>query len=172
MAEAVGLAASIIAIVTIATQVTATSSKFYNSVRDRKERILELTNAVNNIGSILKDIQNLIEKNRLDTALVESLVRLSKEDGPLEGCQKLLEKVIEKLEGAARKRAFLKWPLTEKELETSVQGLEGYKTSFITALSLTSMYVPQLLSLNDEVWTAWGRDLFYLPSYLGKYWET
>ncbi|KAF3935193.1 hypothetical protein ABW20_dc0110251 [Dactylellina cionopaga] len=143
MAEAIGLVASIIAVLTIGTQITVTSAKFYNFVKDRKEKIIQLTNAVGNIGSILKDIQNLIEENRLDTTF-ESLAMLGKEDGPLEGCLRLLEKLTEKLEGAARKRAFVKWPLTEKELEALLQCLEEYKTTFITALSLTSMYVPEL----------------------------
>ncbi|KAK6537180.1 hypothetical protein TWF694_011377 [Orbilia ellipsospora] len=147
MAEAIGLAASIIAVVTLGTQITVISARLYNTVKDRKERIVQLTNAVGNIGSILRDIQNLTEKNRLDTSSVESLAMLGKECGPLEGCRLLLEKLTETLEGAARKRAIMKWPFTEKELEVSLRNLEEYKTTFITALTLTSM---KLLGDLDE----------------------
>ncbi|KAF3933962.1 Delta-latroinsectotoxin [Dactylella cylindrospora] len=148
MAEVAGVAASVIAMVTVTTQIIALTSKFYISATERKGRILELANAVQSISSILKDIHKLAEQDAGKSS--SSFKALQSDKGPLNDCYALLKKIERTLEEASSGRAsVLKWPIKEKELDSALERLEQYKTILITTLSLESMRI--LGSIDDRL---------------------
>ena len=94
MAEALGVAASIIAVIQISEQVAA-AYKYFTSARDTKNDILAVLNAVSGLKNVLDHLHSLIEGNS-DSQLFH-LPHLSSLDEPLKACEVVLERLGSKL---------------------------------------------------------------------------
>jgi hypothetical protein len=140
MAEAVGLAASIIAVLTVAAQVSVLTSQFLNSMKGRKEKVLRLRNSVIGISTTLEKARILTIDLKDNPKLVSSLLEWN-ENGLLKDCHHLLAELQKKLDNAVtRKMAIFIWPIVEKEMDAYMDSLETYKTSFISAMTVELLY--------------------------------
>lgn len=139
MAEAIGLATSIICIIQLTGQVGALSWGYIGSVRDAPKAIHVLLDELSGFGKVLRTVLEYAESNSgKPTALDE----LGGEDGPLQKCAEELSNLQIRLELKSGIRGVintLKWPLKADETSRYISGIERYKSLFSLALTVDNM---------------------------------
>jgi len=144
MAEAIGLTASIIAIL----ELSGKAIKYLQSVKDAREDRRRLLNEVVNAASLLSLLKIRLEAHedpRNDpSSPLEALSLLMVEDGPLYHFQSLLAHLVSKLQpGDAKgikKLKELLWPFRQAEYKEIIDSLERYKTCFLLAIQNDHLY--------------------------------
>jgi len=155
MAEAIGLTASIIAIL----ELSGKAIKYLQSVKDAQEDRKRLLNEVVNAASLLSLLKIRLETHQdpqsgLGSPL-ETLNLLMVEDGPLYHFQSLLAHLVDKLQpddakGVKKLRELL-WPFKQAEYKEIIQCLERYKTCFLIAIQNDHLY-DQSLTLTSALY--------------------
>lgn len=138
MAEALGIAASIIAVLQLTGKLTSVGYGYIGGVRRAAKDLGELLQGLGSLSGVLLSLQNYVDANPGSVALQ----KLGDPDGPLRGCAKELEELISKLtprDGWKGKIDGLKWPLKEKEISQYVLRIERHKSLFIFALTADQM---------------------------------
>ena len=158
MAE-IGLAASIVGLLTLAGQVTAISYKYFKGVENASRDVKELTNELASLSGILAALQTCLS---MDGTLEFS----AEDDGQnlrqtietsLQQCASVMEELRSKLEiKPTNKRNFTKataeifrslmWPLKEKETKEYVKKLDRFKVTFTLAISVESRATSTVIS--------------------------
>jgi DNA-binding transcriptional MerR regulator len=138
MAEAVGLAASIIAIVELSAKVGKLCVQYSAAAGHARADITRLQSRLKDLNVCLEAAERLLEdpkNSKLATS--QSLV------DSLNACKRELSEVQDRLDpGSARKamRRFglraLKWPFDSKEMNTVVSNLEHYKQTITLCLQV------------------------------------
>ncbi|KAF1959379.1 hypothetical protein CC80DRAFT_524019 [Byssothecium circinans] len=135
-------AASVIAVVDISAKVASLCLQYSVEVKHAKGDIERLHRKVNDTKIILKKLQQLLDKQgKSQLPTTNTLL------DPLQTCSqelKELEATLQaKLEPSGRRKAMqrfglraLKWPLTSKEVEKTVQNLKKYGHTFSLALQV------------------------------------
>lgn len=145
MAEALaalGVAASVIAVIQISEQVVSACYQYYKTTKDAKKEIIDVINVVSGLKSTLENLRHLLDDNDQDSRLShhKSLV------GALKACEEALKQLASKLgikiEGDLNtdniKVNFKKkmmWPWKEKEVGKILAVIEKHKSTFILALT-------------------------------------
>ncbi|RYP61640.1 hypothetical protein DL771_010059 [Monosporascus sp. 5C6A] len=138
MAEAVGLAASVIAIIELSAKVANLCLEYSNAVRNARDDITCLRTRLEDLGTTLQGIQHLLDgRNNQELAMSRKLV------DSLGDCTSELAQLQSRLDpGKARKamrrfglRAF-KWPFDSKEVSGIVSNLEHYKQTIMLCLQV------------------------------------
>lgn len=131
-------AASIIAVIDISAKIATLCFKYSTAVKHAKDDIERVQRKLDDIVHILKQLQQLLE--RQDKTALSTTRGLS---GSLEECLKELKLLQAKLEpGKTRKTMSrvglraLKWPFTSKEVNKIVLNLEQYVQTFGSALQI------------------------------------
>jgi hypothetical protein len=147
MAEAVGLAASIIAVVEICRNVFTLAKNYLNTVQDAPQAL----QAVLTETSALKNIFESLGCTHSSQTLPPYIQKLGVPNGPIEGCRRCvaeLEKLVDTgvphtaPRGKRRKvqETFtsLAWPLKESKAKKLCDELLQYKNTIVLELSLES----------------------------------
>ncbi|KAH7146859.1 hypothetical protein B0J13DRAFT_318103 [Dactylonectria estremocensis] len=129
MAEAVGLAGSVIAIIELSAKVSALCLDYSTAVSNARADITRLRSRLDSLGVTFRAVQKLLDGpdgHTLQTSreLVDSL----------QGCTTVLDQVQRRLDpdkaGKAMRRfglRALKWPLDSKEVSDILSRLERHK---------------------------------------------
>ncbi|KAJ3523319.1 hypothetical protein NM208_g12500 [Fusarium decemcellulare] len=138
MAEAVGLAASIIAIVQLSAKVGSLCLKYSGGVKNATRDIAVLRNAVKDLGTTFQGAQKLLERPNSQELATSQELRQS-----LLECQTELEQLRERLApGTTRKTMSkfgfraLKWPFDSKDVQEIITRLERYQRNITSALQI------------------------------------
>ncbi|KAI8715206.1 hypothetical protein NCS52_01027800 [Fusarium sp. LHS14.1] len=138
MAEAVGLAASVIAIIDLSAKVVKLCSDYSTAVGNARADITCLQSQLNDLGEYLKEARRL-----LDDPNSQSLTTSRRLVDSLDGCTSELVQVQTRLDpGKARKtmRRFglraLRWPFDSKEVNGIIANLERYNQTIMRCLQI------------------------------------
>ncbi|KAH7125055.1 hypothetical protein B0J13DRAFT_598998 [Dactylonectria estremocensis] len=138
MAEAVGLAASVIAIIDLSAKVAVLCLQYSTAVGNARADITRLQSRLDDLGTTLQGVQHLLD-NRNNQALTTSRKLVDSVDG----CTSELVQLQSRLDpGKARKtmRRFglraLKWPFDSKEVSDIVSNLERYERTITLGLQI------------------------------------
>jgi hypothetical protein len=144
MAEALGLAASIIAV----SQLTTTVVHYLDGVRNASEDVRSLREELTNTSRILyqlRDLATLFSDSNIPFPAIQTL---QASGGPLEQFKKILEALSSQLgrdeRGFKHVSRLVGWPLRKDEVKEILASLERYKTLFLLALSNDQMQVIML----------------------------
>ncbi|KAF4469884.1 Kinesin light chain [Fusarium albosuccineum] len=141
MAEPVGLAASVIAIINLSAKVVKLCSDYSTAVRNARADITRLQSQLNDLSRCLQGARRLLaDPNNKSLATSRGLV------DSLDGCKSELDQVQTRLDpgkaGKARKtmRRFglrtLKWPFDSKEFSGIISNLERYNQTITWCLQI------------------------------------
>ncbi|KAF3359144.1 Aminomethyltransferase [Verticillium dahliae VDG1] len=138
MAEAVGLAASIIAIIDLSAKVAKLCSDYSTAVGNARTDITRLQSQLGSLGECLQGARRLLnDPNNQSLAASRKLV------DSIDGCTSELVQVQNRLDpGKARKamRRFglraLRWPFDSKEVSGIVSNLERYNQTIMWCLQI------------------------------------
>ncbi|KAG4272704.1 hypothetical protein FPRO04_10446 [Fusarium proliferatum] len=151
MAEAVGLAASIIAIVELSAKVGKLCVQYSTAAGNAKADISRLQTRLKDLNICLEAAQRLLNDPK-NTALATSRSLIDS----LNACETELAEVRDRLDpGSARKamRRFglraLKWPFESKEISTVIANLEHYKQTITLCLQVDQTTI--LLDVSQRV---------------------
>lgn len=140
MAEIVGLAASVIAIVHITEKIISYGYQYISGVNHAPTDIQELMDELSELKKVLIRLQDFIDKNPTSNALQD----LNHQGGLLLVCAKELEKLETKLKPTGKwswkvMQKRLKWPLKEKETFQQISRIGRYKANLLLALATDNM---------------------------------
>ena len=139
--EALGGAASVIAVVQIAGKVWSLCWKYYSDVKEAKSDIERLMGMIQMIQSVFQQVEDLAKgpgatKLHASKPCIERI--------PLELKQEF-ERLLKLLEPSNKRSVMrslgrrLKWPLKKEEVEKTLNLLERHKTTLITAMNCDQM---------------------------------
>ncbi|KAH7124365.1 hypothetical protein EDB81DRAFT_731294 [Dactylonectria macrodidyma] len=138
MAEAVGLATSVIAIIDLSAKVAVLCLQYSTAVGNARADITHLRSRLDDLGTTLQGVQHLLD-NRNNQALATSRKLVDS----IDGCTSELVQLQSRLDpGKARKamRRFglraLKWPFDSKEVSDIVSNLERYERTITLGLQI------------------------------------
>lgn len=142
MAEAIGLAASIIAVVQITGSLVCLGYNYLGGVRDGSNEPRKLVDELHSLAQVLL----VLRDHARDDKLLQStaLQRLNGQNGPLPRCALELKTLQRKLEPKPGLRGIVKyllWPLKEKETLQYIDSIERYKSLFNLALTTDHLWV-------------------------------
>ncbi|KAH8152821.1 uncharacterized protein LAJ45_03047 [Morchella importuna] len=136
MAEAIGLAASIIGVVKITGSLVSLGYNYLGGVRDVSNELRKLVDELHSLAQVLL----VLRDHARDDILLQptALQRLNDQNGPLPRCALELKTLQGKLEPKLGLRGMVKyllWPLKEKETLQYIDSIERYKSLFNLALT-------------------------------------
>jgi FtsZ-binding cell division protein ZapB len=125
MAEIIGLAASIVAIVELSAKVTSLCVKYYSKVKNAVDDIGRLQLEADGLSNTLKHVQQL-----LDSPNGEKLKASQNLHSALDDCRRKLAELVKRLEPGKTHKAMnrvgigaLTWPFNSTEVEDIVKNL-------------------------------------------------
>lgn len=143
MAEAVGLAASVIAIVELSAKLATLCLQYSTSVSRANTEVTNLRTKLNDLSTSLQGLSRLLESQSAGTLPVSQDLTKS-----LDGCMAELTRLQAKLDpGKARKAMHrigfraLKWPFDSKEVNEIVTNLERYQQNMLLCLQVDQTLV-------------------------------
>lgn len=134
MAEAIGLAASLIGIIQLAGLTASISYGYISGVKRAPQDLRDLTDELQALSNVIVTLKIHTDEN---SEIPGSVLHMLEK--PLEACARELEELLEKLKmkGIIDR---LKWPLREKETAQWVERIERHKTFFMFALNTDQMW--------------------------------
>jgi hypothetical protein len=133
MAEAIGIAGSIVGIL----QLTATVLKYLNGVKDASKGCNRILIEVSSVYGLLFNLNNLVERAGSEETSLAMVMSLGVPNGPLvqfESALKRLATHLEPVHGLKKAgRAFIV-PFKKEEVTNILHIIERQKTLFILAL--------------------------------------
>ena len=134
--EALGGAASVIAVVQIAGKVWSLCWKYYSDAKEAKSDIERLMSMIQTMQSVFQQVENLT-KLHASNPLIEKIPSEVKQE--FDRLQKLLEPSNTRSIMRKALRQRLKWPLKKEEVEKILNLLERHKTTLIIAMNCDQM---------------------------------
>ena len=153
MAEAVGLAASIVGLITIASKVTKLCS-YFSEATNAREDIKQLISEVSSLADLLEPLSAPAEASRIsqspDSDSMSQLVNQFTEI--LEQLQGELQAQVKKSDSKTRNlvgslKTSLKWPFKKEDTRDRIQKIERLKTALSLKLQLWVAHI-YILFLN------------------------
>ncbi|RYP11720.1 hypothetical protein DL767_011041 [Monosporascus sp. MG133] len=147
MAEALGVAASVITILQLSARIISACDFYLEARQDMPTIVRSIRIEVNSLRGILEDFDLRDNRSTSELAALPSLQRLAGPDSPIEGCRHTLEELQElvkcdaaSISGSRRKKlsAFfwlLRWPLKEDKARKLLQDVAHYKATINVALN-------------------------------------
>lgn len=136
MADALGIVASVIAILQLTGKLVSLGYDYIGGAIDASKDIRWLLGELHSLSNVLLILQDHARDDK--TLRLTALQTLNGQNGPLEGCRLELQRLQLKLEpktGLRGKMKSLVWPLKEKEIFKHISRLEGHKNLFNLALT-------------------------------------
>jgi hypothetical protein len=132
----IGEAASIVAVIQITAQVVKLCGGYLSEVNDARQDIERLRSKALSLQGVLEHAQRIVEDAKSDRLPASNSVLES-----LKQCVLDLQLLQTKLDPGKRGKIMksfglraMKWPFTKMEFEKTVEMLDGYTTTFNTAL--------------------------------------
>ena len=146
MAEAFGIAGSIVAIVHISRKII----EFIDEVKDASVERLLLRNEISSAASLIEGLGHRVDKAGNGGPQLPAVDALVKSGGPLDQLKKLLDTFAERLAHIDKLRSFksaLTWPLQKKDTQEMLARVQRYNSYILLALQNdhTSVH-PRLVS--------------------------
>lgn len=135
MAEGLAVAASIIAVLQLSSDVVNTVATTYKATEDRNEIMAELSS----ITGVLFHLKNLVESTQDDGNWPIMMVSLASLPGQIAQFQSSLNSLSLKLKPAAGLREFgnsLKWPFQKSHTQDILSALGRQKSDFLMCLGM------------------------------------
>ncbi|WQF83292.1 Putative fungal domain of STAND protein [Colletotrichum destructivum] len=145
--EAVGAAASIVALVEISAKLGRQCVDYIKKVRGSKDEIRRLATENDALAQILKQIQDLLSDDIKSASVRHQLDSSQKLHKNLTSCGKMLQDLTAKLDqepNASRWKRYvgaLKWPLSSTEVSEAISALHRWREMFQTALSIDQVNI-------------------------------
>lgn len=146
MAESLGLASSIVALVQLSASIYSATSKFYREAKEAKSRIGALATQTRNLSGVLQNLSLLASSPLFDDAGVSAS---DFRDTYIESCHNTLYKIkrtLDKAQGdfesGSQKRVItrsLKWPFASQETKDLITELSHHQDVLHLALSAETM---------------------------------
>ena len=140
--EALGGAASVIAVVQLAGKLWSLCWKYYSDAKDAKSDIERLLSAVGDVQNVFQQVQELAEGPG-STKLLASKSLIERIPFELNAEFERLRKILDPGRTNKTMRTLglraLKWPLKKDDVDKTLQLLERHKTTLITALNTDQM---------------------------------
>jgi hypothetical protein len=131
--------ASVIAVIQIAGEVIDLCYQYRSGIKDAPKTIIRLMSEVRGIRTVLEGLDTVLdEEESSGTTRLALLVKVTKDEGLLSQCYQELEKVKKVLGPKLGLRAIgqvMKWPLTEKDVDKTLQRLHRLNNLFGLALA-------------------------------------
>ncbi|RYP62739.1 hypothetical protein DL771_009584 [Monosporascus sp. 5C6A] len=125
MAEGLGVAASVIAVVDLSTKVISLCSQYYRDVKNARNDITRLEREISNLKHASKGVQQLLDHHKGAKLEASQKLRDALTDGSSQ-----LEKLEQQLSSKSIRKAMsrvgiraLKWPFESKDVEKIIQDL-------------------------------------------------
>ena len=143
MAEAVGLAASIAGIITIASKISKLCD-YYSEATNAREDMQQLVFEISSLASMLEPLSTPAEARKLSQTASDSMSQLADQ------CTEMLEQLQGELRHKLNKqtdskaqniRVSLKWPFKKEDTRVRIQKIERMKTAFILKLQLWVIHI-------------------------------
>ncbi|KAI5839867.1 hypothetical protein DFP73DRAFT_202863 [Morchella snyderi] len=134
------LAASIVTIIQLSVNVAIRSYEYIGKVKRSRKEITALIGELTSLHEVLKILNDHIYKH--PDSLATTIQTLGGEDGPIQGCNRDLNALMETLE---LKKGFsgliqrFEWPIMEGEIDVIKRRLERHKSLFLIALAVDRM---------------------------------
>jgi ankyrin repeat domain-containing protein 50 len=147
-------AASVIAVLQIAKSIGSALKDYYEGVRDAREDIQKLYDAVKSLESILNNIGDII--NRRDGQHMLNSGLFTDALGPLQQCKAELKKLRLDLETSPKAKGqrslgraiqILTWPFKKSDVEKAMVAIERHKSSLVLEVGLETLYCPHLFPI-------------------------
>src|SRR5258705_5518405 len=140
--EALGGAASVIAVVQIAGKVWSLCWKYYSDAKEAKSDIERLMGMIQTMQSVFQQVEDLAKgpgatKLHASKSLIERIPSEVKQE--FDRLENLLEPSNTRSIMRKALRQRLKWPLKKEEVEKTLSLLERHKTHLITAMNCDQM---------------------------------
>ncbi|KAH7231159.1 hypothetical protein BKA59DRAFT_408976 [Fusarium tricinctum] len=138
MAEALGVASSVIAVVDLSAKVFSLCLQYSREVKNAKDDIEKLREEVATFQATAKELQTLVEGPRGKELKASQQLTSAIKDGlsKLEELEKQLQpSTHRKVMGLFSPRAF-KWPFESKEVKGTIGDLERYRGTISLALNI------------------------------------
>lgn len=144
-------AASVIAIIQVTGSLVKLCGGYIQEVKDAQDEILSLQWAIKGLQRTLQDLQKLLQcDNRQALPTSSQLVNT------IIDCLSNLRALEAKLNPGDGKKLMrkmglraLKWPLKRAEVQSMIQNLERYKSSFVLSLQVDQTYVYRVRFYNS-----------------------
>jgi hypothetical protein len=142
MAEVLGVAASIIAVLQLTTAVSKQAYRYGLAVKNAKEDIQEIEHKLKELEVVLGKLTALadqVEKSQESLNKWPSLMSLRLKNGPLAICEVSLLDLRAELtpkEGFANRLERARWPLKKKKAERVLDKLEKQREAFLVLLNI------------------------------------
>lgn len=143
MAEALGLAASIIAVIDLSAKVTSWCSEYYANVKNAKDDIDRLRREIQQLNATLEQVRSLCDGPNGVKLQASPNLRNGFRD-----CKMQLDQLKAKLEPRTRDKLMrrfgaraLIWPFKSNEVDTILKKLESCKDSMLFSLQIDQAYV-------------------------------
>ena len=152
MAEALGIAASILTVIDITNRVLSFCRNYAAAAKGAPWELSKLTTELKSLSRTLDSIKELHSSHGIDAEgpLAEAVIAYCREGGLITKELKGLEKklgVPNWIEQGSRGAAFLqalKWPLKEKEVKKILDSIERWKSSLDLALTASHRFVVRM----------------------------
>jgi hypothetical protein len=167
MAEAIALAAGIIAVIQISDRIIGLTKHYIETIRDAPRDLIAIRTEISMLKAVFENLKLMQD---CEYASANNLQALSEKDGAVEGCkrsvadlEKLLDTEPQSASGVKRRRiqvtlSSLAWQLKENKVKKLRNELSRYKMAITLFLSSEQAYV-HLCSLYSS---------FFLIFYFGS----
>lgn len=153
--EAIGSAASIIAIIETTAAVFKVCLEYSLAVKDAKKDIQRLQDETSDVQKLLARVADLASEPNADE--LPALAQLLEPKGPLETCGVVMEELLHKLDSGKNKKDMkrfglraLKWPFKSEDVDSTLVVLERCKSSFTLALATDQMKLTLLTNHDTQ----------------------
>lgn len=139
--EALGIAASIIAVIQLAGKLTSLGYGYIGGVKRAPKDVQELLDELSSLVKVLVVLRDYVDKNPQSAAALQTL---NGPGGPIHGIGQELGVLQSKLDPTGKDgfkgiMGDLKWPLKEKETMQHISRIDRHKSLFIFALTTDQM---------------------------------
>ena len=155
MAEGIGLAASVIAVLQITNSVISVCYDYTAAAQGASWELPRIRNELDNLRTVLQTLEPLAKQAELANPATgtrtSTLALLCGTEGVLEKCLRELKRLDEKLKspswsdgyGPKRKAVIqvLRWPLQKADTEKALKAISRYKDILATAIAGDELFV-------------------------------
>lgn len=151
---AIGLAASIIAVIQITTSVATQAYKYGRSVKNATSDIGKVLDHLKEVEDSLTKLRDLVNQGEMLEKPLKSwptLVALSSSDGALQQCNLAMMALYANLtlvEGPMKIIERARWPVKRKKVEQCLKDIVAQKNIFIESLNVEHMWVAWLCCIS------------------------
>jgi hypothetical protein len=140
MADALGVAASVAGLMTIADSIVRKGFKILKDVKDAEKLVQKLLEEVNNLSGVLHSLNNIVERLEEEGANVDTSTQIHY----IESCYKTLTKIQGHLDKAVPATPLsrgdrLQWPLKKSHTKELLVEIERHKATMTLAMAAREM---------------------------------